>query len=158
MASPHRSDVTIQKLYWITARIFDHQLKPNENAIDDLVFVCQKTDNMITEALATLQEEVPDVTKWSPPTDTNTNTVSTSDNDNDTTSTSDNNADSHDDTNANDNTTTTRTYNNTSDSSTIDNWTYIEQCISKLDENAPILWQNIYDNGRTRGLFNNYAR
>lgn len=38
------------------------------------------------------------------------------------------------------------------------NWEYVEQSQSNLNEDVPILWESIYDNGRILGLLANYSK
>jgi hypothetical protein len=45
--------------------VSQEQITESERPVDDLLLVCQKTESTITQTIATLFEEIPDVTKWS---------------------------------------------------------------------------------------------
>ena len=140
----------------------------------DILQVCEETENTMTKAISALLEEIPDVTMWSRTknilengklipqsykrkyeeilhsdnsidnnTDTTTTDTATTDNN---TNTDTANIDSNSNSNSNSTTNTDR------------NWEYVEQSLSNLNEDVPIPWECIYDNGRSLGLFASYSK
>ncbi|KAG2224029.1 hypothetical protein INT45_009615 [Circinella minor] len=64
-ANPYNTDATIQLLYSIATRVFREQINEGQKPVDDLLLVCHKTENTIKQAIDTLYQEIPDVSKWS---------------------------------------------------------------------------------------------
>jgi hypothetical protein len=180
LVNPYHADLTIQLLYSIATRVFQEQINESEKPVEDLMLVCQKTETTITQAIATLSEEVPDLTKWSrtrkiledgklvpetfkrkyetiresSPFDESSSLNETSSLAAPTASNINTNTNTSS-TNTNTNTSSTNTNTNTN---TNRNWAYLEQSLSNLDEEVSIPWERIYDDGRALGLFENYAK
>lgn len=166
LVNPFRNDPTIQLLYSIAARVFQEQMDESTKPTEDLLLVCENTENVLTKAISALSEEVPDVEKCkkilddgkllpaalkrkyesisleAPNTNTNTSTSSST------------NAD----TITNANTSTSSNTSNNTNTSTISNWDYLEHYLSKLNNNTPISWERVYEDGRELGFFKNYTK
>lgn len=180
LANPFSTDSTIRLLYSIATHVFQEQITEGENQVKDILQVCEETENTMTKAISALLEEIPDVTMWSRTknilengklipqsykrkyeeilhsdnsignnTDTTTTDTATTDNN---TNTDTANIDSNSNSNSN------STANTTTNTNTDRNWEYVEQSLSNLNEDVPIPWECIYDNGRTLGLFASYSK
>ncbi|KAI7859344.1 hypothetical protein BDC45DRAFT_497398 [Circinella umbellata] len=169
--NPYNTDTTIQLLYSIATRVFREQINEGQKPVDDLLLVCNKTENTIKQAIDTLLQEIPDVSKWSRtkkilddgkliPITLKRKYESIADSEE--SSSRDIPTGTNTNTNINTNTNTnsdTSTNTNTNNNSNVSrHWEYVQERLSQLNKDTPIPWERIYDDGRALGLFQNYSK
>ncbi|KAI8082305.1 hypothetical protein BDF21DRAFT_462374, partial [Thamnidium elegans] len=64
LSNPFYTDSNIQQLYSNASNIFQDQIVKNKDYLEKLVKVCKGSEAIMSEAIETLSEEVPDMKMW----------------------------------------------------------------------------------------------